>query len=108
MQGTVEKIIRRYGNEMVLVQNGKQTTVRAFLQETRSRSQEYAQREFSPLGEICRGLYVYIGPAEPLAEMGDRIRFGDRRFEVRRAEAVKVNDKTLYCWGLCVERGADS
>ena len=107
MKGTVEKMIRRYGNEMVLVQSGRQTAVRAFLQETRSRSQEYAQREFSPLGEICRGLFVYIGPAEPLAEMGDRIRFGDRCFEVRRAEAVKVNDETLYCWGLCVERGAD-
>ena len=108
MKGTVEKMLRRYGNEMTLVQKSGATKVRAFLQETRSRSQEYAQREFSPLGEICRGLYVYIGPAEPLAEMGDRIRFGDRRFEVRRAEAVKVNDKTLYCWGLCVERGADS
>ena len=63
---------------MTLVQGGNETQVRAFLQETRSRSQEYAQREFSPLGEICRGLYVYIGPAEPLAEMGDRIRFGQR------------------------------
>lgn len=108
MKGTVEKMLRWYGNEMTLVQNGKQTVVQAFLQETRSRSQEYAQREFSPLGEICRGLYVYIGPAEPLAEMGDRIRFGNRQFEVRRGEAVKVNNEILYCWGLCVERGADS
>ena len=107
MKGTVEKMISQYGNHMVLVQKGKETTVRAFLQETRSRSQEYAQREFSPLGEICRGLFVYIGPAEPLVEMGDRIRFGNRQFEVRRTDPVKVADQTLYCWGLCVERGAD-
>ena len=101
-------MIRRYGNEMLLIQGEQRWTVRAFLQETRSKNLDNAQREFSPLGEICKGLYVYIGPADPLAGMGDRIKFRQRYFEVRRAEPVMVKDETVYCWALCVERGDES
>lgn len=93
---------------MVLIRDGLRYHIRGFMQETRSKSQDNAQREFSPLGEVCLGLYTFIGPVEPLAMAGDRIEYQQRVFEVRRAEAVMMGNKTMYCWGLCVERGAVS
>lgn len=101
-------MIRRYGTTMALIHNGQETSVRAFLQETRSRSRENVDREISPLGEIPKGVYVYIGPVTPEATMGDRIVCQERCFEVRRAEIVMVGDHKAYCWGFCVEKGGDS
>lgn len=102
------KMIRSYGSTMTLVQDGEEIQIRAFLQDTHSKSQENARREFSPLGEVHRGLFVYIGPAQPLAAEGDEIRYQDRFFELRRAEPVMVGDEIAYCWGLCVEKGGES
>lgn len=107
MLGAMEKMIARYGTPMVLVQNGQERKIRAFLQETGSRSQENAQRAFSPLGEVPKGLYVYIGPVTPVAAAGDLLIFQQRIFELRRAETVMVGDQAAYCWGLCVQKGGD-
>lgn len=108
MRGAMEQMIRRYGTAMVLVHDGQEQQIRAFLQETRSHSQENVRREISPLGEISRGMYVYIGPVTPEAAAGDLLLFRERIFELRRAESVMVGDHKAYCWGLCVEKGSDS
>ncbi len=99
--------ICRYGNEMVLSHEGQHHTIRAFLQDARSTSKDNARRDFSPLGELFKGRYVYIGPAEPAATVGDTLRYQGRVFELRRAELVAVNNAPAYCWGLCVEKGGD-
>ncbi len=90
-------MIRRYGSEMALSKNGENRSIRAFLQDTRSKSQENAQREFSPLGECYQGRFVYIGPVEPAAAAGDVLIFRGRLFELRRAELVWVGQKPVYC-----------
>lgn len=107
LQG-MKKLIGQYGSPMVLIHDGQEHEIRAFLQETGSRSQENAQREFSPLGEVYKGLYVYIGPVTPEAAEGDTILYRERRFELRRAELITVGAETAYCWGLCVEKGGES
>lgn len=108
MLEAMDKMIRRYGTAMVLVHDGQEQPVRAFLQETRSRSLGNVRREFSPMGELPRGMHVYIGPVEPEAAVGDLIVYGQRIFQMRRAEPVMVGDDKAYCWGLCVEKGGDS
>lgn len=108
MLRAMEKMILRYGSEMVLIHDGQETSIRAFLQETQSRSQENAQREFSPLGEVYKGLHVYIGPVLPGAVIGDQIVYQGRNFEMRRAEPVMVGNEKAYVWGLCVEKGGES
>ena len=102
------KLLRLYGNDMQLHHGGQTFQIRAFLQDTRSRSKENAQREFTPLGQVFQGRYVYIGPVTPAAAEGDMLTFQGRRFELRRAEIVTVSGKAAYCWGLCVERGGES
>lgn len=107
MIGGIDKMLRQYGTPMTLIQGEQQTQVRAFLQETRSKSIHGTQREFIPLGEVPKGIYVYIGPVEPVAAAGDLIRYRDKLLELRRAESVMVGEAAAYCWGLCVEKGGD-
>ena len=105
MLGAIAKMLGKFGTPMVLMQEGVEKPVRAFLQETGSKGQGSAEREISPLGTVPKGLYVYIGPAEPEAKPGDKLLWRQREFELRRAEPVMVGEKTAYCWGLCVEGG---
>lgn len=107
MQQTLDKLLRRYGNPMTLITGDSEIPVRAFLQETRSKSMENTQRRYTPLGEINRGLFVYIGPAVPAAESGDRVIYQGRVFVIRRSEVIMTTGKPVYCWGLCVEKGGD-
>lgn len=108
MQQTLDKLLRQYGNPMTLVTGDGEISVRAFLQETRSKSMENTQRQFLPLGEVKRGLFVYIGPAVPAAESGDRVIYQGRTFIMRRTEVILTAGTPVYCWGLCVEKGGDS
>lgn len=93
---------------MVLRQESGEHEIRAFLQATRSRSKDHATREMTPLGEVAKGQYIYIGPVEPMAQTGDELLWQSRIFEVRRAEPVMVGEDPAYCWGLCVEKGGES
>lgn len=107
MLHSIEQMILHFGTPMVLEKAGQLLPLRAFLQQTRSRSKENSQREFGILGEVPKGLYVYIGPAEPEAAVGDVIHFQQRIFQLRRAEPMMVGTKTAYIWGLCVEKGGE-
>lgn len=93
---------------MTLVHDDAQTAIHAFLQETRSKSESGAQREMMVLGEVPKGLYVYIGPVTPEAEAGDVLMRGDKSFLLRRTELVMVGEHPAYCWGICVKKGGDT
>lgn len=107
MVGAVGKLVRQYGSTMMLVRDGVETEIRAFLQETRSKSQSGTQREFNPLGEVPKGMFVYIGPAEEGVCAGNSLIWQGRSFEFRRAEPVMLGDDVLYYWGLCLEKGGE-
>lgn len=92
---------------MTLLHHGKETLLKGFLQETGSRNWQNMEKVFTPLGEIPRGQYLYLGPLDPRLAVGDVLLQGNRIFEVRRAEAVYYGDKPVYCWGLCVEKGGE-
>lgn len=70
MQRMVEKILNTYGTAVTLHHGGTDYELRAFFQPVRSKSWQYLEGNYSPLGEIPRGQYVYIGPVEPAAEAG--------------------------------------
>ena len=50
---------------------------------------------------------MYIGPAEPLAEVDDEIRINYTFYRVRRSEVIMGFYGPLYCWAMCVEKGGD-
>lgn len=100
-------MMRRYGTPMTLEAGAYTYSIRAFIQDTQSRAKENVEREFSPLGEISKGMYIYIGPVTPAAEAGDHLVTEDRSFVVLRAENVMVGDRAAYRWGLCREKGGE-
>ena len=71
MQQMVETILATYGTSVTLQQGETAHAIRAFFQPVRSKSWQYLEGNYSPLGEIPRGQYVYIGPVEPKANAGD-------------------------------------
>lgn len=107
MKLVISKILKSYGTAVTLCHQGEKYNIRAFFQPVRSKSWQYLNGTYSPLGEISRGQYVYIGPVEPLAEPGDVVLVGEKGYLVRQAEMLYNADGPMYCWGMCVERGGE-
>lgn len=103
----VEKILNTYGMAVTLSRDGTAYDVRAFFQPVRSKSWQYLEGNYSPLGEIPRGQYVYIGPVEPAAEAGDTVTVGEKSYWLRRSELIRDANGPVYCWGICVEKGGE-
>lgn len=107
MRQMVEKILRGYGTAVTLTHGKTEHSIRAFFQPVRSKSWQYLEGDYSPLGEIPRGQYVYIGPVLPEAAAGDTLKIGQRSYWLRRAELIHDANGPVYCWGLCVEKGGE-
>lgn len=107
MRQMVEKILNTYGTAVALCHGDTGYELRAFFQPVRSKSWQYLEGNYSPLGEIPRGQYVYIGPVEPEAAAGDTLTVGDRAYWLRRTELIRDANGPVYCWGMCVEKGGE-
>ena len=99
------RIVEKYGSAVTLRRGEQAWSVRAFFQPVRSKSWDYSDSNYSPLGEIPRGRYIYMGPLEPEALAGDAIELGERTYLVRRSEIIYDHHGPAYCWGLCLEKG---
>ena len=78
---------------------------RGFLHHTGSKNWHNMEKVYSPLGQIPRGQYAFVVPADLDVAVGDTLLWNGRSFAVRRVENVLYRNKSLYRWGLCVERG---
>ncbi len=107
MRKMAEGIFRQYGTAMTLTGAGGETKVNAFFQPVRSKSWQSMVSAATPLGEIPRGQYVYIGPAGVAVEIGDQLEVGGRTYLFRRVEPYYYGDEAVYIWGLCVEKGVN-
>ena len=103
----VDKILRKYGVPLTLVRGTESWEVSAFFQPVRSKSWETSDSDYSPLGEIPRGRYVYIGPLEPEAAAGDTVILESKAYLIRRSEVIRDGNGPVYCWGLCLEKGGE-
>jgi hypothetical protein len=107
MKQMLERIMNRYGTRIRWTHGVESREFRAFFQPVRSKSWQYLEGDYSPLGEIPRGQYVYIGPAEPGAEAGDTITVEGKAYWIRRSEQILDGNGPVYCWGMCVEKGGE-
>ena len=105
MRAMLEKVMGRWGTTVTLQRSGQ--SYKAFLHETGSRTWQNMEKVYTPLGEVPRGQYLYMGPVEPALQVGDVLRCGGKIYELRRAEATLYGDLPIYCWGLCVEKGGE-
>lgn len=103
----VGKILAQYGTAVTLRHGGAEQQIQAFLQPVRSSSWQYLDSSYSPLGEIPRGRYIYIGPVDPKAEAGDELWLEEKAYLLRRTELIRDGGGPVYCWGLCLEKGGE-
>ena len=108
MHHLVDKIFTRWGSEMLLEKSGIRRPIRALLQHSGSKSWQNMQKQFSPIGRVSTGQYIFIGPAEPSAATGDMLVMDGVVYELRRVESVKFGNKIVYRWGLCVKMGGEA
>lgn len=107
MKKLVAGILRQYGSAMTITRGETSVKVRGFFQPVRSKSWQNLTNVATPLGEIPRGQYVYIGPAETEVTQGDMVSIGGGDYIFRRVEPYWYGDEQVYLWGLCVEKGVN-
>ena len=107
MRQIISNVIQNYGSTVDVVFHEKTQTVRAFLQLVTSKSWQNMERMIPSGGQIKRGQFLYIGPADVPVQEALSLRCGGKRFRVRRADVIHFQDEPLFLWGLCVEGGPD-
>ena len=107
MRQMIDKILNHYGSMVTLQQQDNTYSIRVFFQPVRSKSWQYLEGNYSPLGEIPRGQFVYIGPVEPAAAAGDTLTVNDKTYWLRRTDWILDATGPVYCWGICVEKGGE-
>ena len=107
MRQMVENILETYGTAVTLQQGEDAHAIRVLFQPVRSKSWQYLEGNYSPLGEIPRGQYLYLGPVSPKAEAGDILFVEGKAYWLRRTELVRDGNGPVYCWGMCVEKGGE-
>lgn len=107
MRQMVEKIFAQYGTDMTIIHESETRNVRGFFQAVNSKSWQNMEGTASPLGEITRGQYTYIGPAGTAIRKGDTLQLGDKEYLFRRVEAYYYGNEAVYQWGLCVQKGVN-
>ena len=107
MLQTIGNILRVYGTDMVLTSGETSRTIRGFFRAVNSKSWQSMESEANLLGEITRGQYAYIGPADGGVKEGDTISLGEKNYLFRRVELYYFGNQAIYQWGLCVEKGVN-
>ena len=97
----VDEILRRYGQELIL--EGKEETVRAFLQPLTERREEGP--EPSPIGGLDGRLWRYLGKAAVRA--GDRVCWNGRRFRARSGRPHFIGPELSH-WRAVLERAREA
>lgn len=107
MISTIQHILSAYGTDLTLTQGGTVKNVRGFFRAVNSNSWQSMESEATLLGEITRGQYAYIGPADGDVREGDTLSLGSKNYLVRRTELYYFGNQPIYQWGLCVEKGVN-
>ena len=107
MQKMVNTILRQHGTAMTLTRGETEFRVRGFFQPVRSKSWQSLVDQSTPLGEIFRGQYIYIGPADVAVSEGDILTVEGNSYFLRRVEKYLYRGEPVYTWGMCVEKGVN-
>lgn len=107
MRKLVAAVMEKYGTDLTMVGTNINQTVRGFFWAVNSKSWQSMESEATLLGEIFRGQYAYLGPADVEVQEGDTLHLGERVYLFRRVELFYCGNQPLYRWGLCVEKGVN-
>ena len=100
----MDKIFRKYGVPITVQTNNETYLVNGFVENAATSARKYLLSEYAPLGEIPQGYYVILLPRYE-ARLGREVMYGAKWCIIRRIEQIWFQDKVLYDWCLCEERG---
>lgn len=99
----VERILARYGQEVVLEREGQAETVQAFLQPVTERNETVP--EITAIGHLDGRLWLYLGKAA--VEAGDAVLWDGRRFRVRSGRPHYIGGRLSH-WRAVLERARET
>ena len=105
MKEKIARILEAYGSDVRIEKADGACAVRAFIQPVTASGWDSVRKTVSDLGQVPVGRFVYIGPAEPFAQEGDRLVCADKTYKVCRAEQMLFGSEELYTWGLLRQEG---
>lgn len=88
MERIWDDILRRFGQPVVLKQNGRTTALQALIQPLSAQSQSQEQERPGPLGLGRRDLFRYMGPAGCPLELDALVEWQGRDYRVQSAHLV--------------------
>ena len=107
MKTLVDAILQGYGSLVSVTEGEASRTFRAFVRPVTDKGWQATRSLFGPLGEVRRGQYVYIGPAEVSLSVGQKLTVRQESYQVRRCETVFLKDEAVYVWALLVKAEGD-
>lgn len=100
---SVNRGIKRYGDDVEIVRNGKTIKSKAFIQPLRYKNKMYVSGETLPAGFYDGGHYLYIGLNNVKIDKDYRniiIYRNNKGYIIRRAENYIMKSKILYIWAI--------
>lgn len=100
MRGKWKQILERYGQTVTLCRGEERTQCRAFLQPVRQTGTDAWQHLPTPLGQVRRDRWIYLGDPEVSLEGEAWLLWQGRRFDIRVAHHVCVGEQWSHWWAL--------
>ena len=104
----VDSILQQYGTTMTVQhKDGLTAKAKGFFHHIQSKSWQNTVHLSTPLGEVSREQYVYIGPVAIEVREGDTLIHGHEKYSFQRVELYYYRDRVIYVWGLCTRKGEE-
>lgn len=107
MNGLMNGVLNRYGVDAVLQTATESKNLKVFFHSINSSVWQNVDRVFCALGEVPRGRYLCVMPADAAAAPEDTLIVYGRSYLLRRVEQMSAFTGPVYCWCLCVEKGSE-
>lgn len=103
MKTVFERIIKRFGETVLLGYADEKVSVHAFLQPVTSLDKRYYRDIVTEAGLVSGMRYLYLGPAEQDVSLFDTLICRDREFEAVSSEIVYGGKEPVCCWAVLRE-----
>lgn len=102
LDGTFQRILARYGQDVELCRAGGVARGRAFLQPVLERREDWKQALPTPLGVVRRDRFLYLGePGLALEGPGEGfLRCRGTAYEILACQAVWVGEELSHWWAV--------
>ena len=89
MKELIAELFAIYGQVVTAAADGGEQSWQAFVQPIlRDRSEE--ARAYTPIGDVDKRQWLYIGPADRVLQRGDSLRSGGQSFIVRELSLIHI------------------